>query len=774
MRPKAGQTVDLRTHKRYVQLAASHAVSDVYDALVELITNADDSYHDLYRAGKRSRDGGDVLIEHEERRRGARSLIHVRDKAAGMDGDALYSALAVIGEYSGDRGSRGYMGRGAKDCTAIGDLTYESVVDGRYYRASITHTLEFTLEVDGQRINDEIRERLGIPHGNGTSATIRLRDGLSLPRLSSLQDNLPQHFALRDLMSESSDTRVLIRREQNGAAGRATRLVYRPPVGELVVDEVFGVPGYDEVTASLRIWRTQEELPDSSAGRRFDLYGILVQAERAIHENCIPAEGLKREHGIQRYFGVLQCSSIDTLLREYEKNRRAGAGHPKSNPSLLIDPNRKGGLERHHPFTKALMSRPAERLRELLAEDRRKASERQREIGDFRTRAYLDRLGKLVSRFMQQKLENGDFSEDDVVDIDSFIEKGILLSPTYTKIEAGKSKRMRVLARKQLFHGKRYDVAISYEEPSAIRVASKELTLEAEEDSDRVSGTFTIEGLQPVDVTLVAVETPSGAKAEALVSVGAQEQEEHEFSEPLEFRHAQFTVQVGRKRNLRLFAKVPNVVEAPATVRIRSEGKGFVLKGDCKLTPIKGAGFAVGSVTVEGRALGGKGTVIAEIGNFKARAKLKVVDRKKPGSPIRIQIVDEDFVGFRAKWGDQEGRPNLLLVGAKHKAVARYLGPSELDWPGQHSPLFRAILAEIVGESTCRRILERDAEQRPWQFGWADLKRDPLIAGDVIARLQRLLRDFLVDAHAVMLTSSEARRAWEDQPDAILEELADE
>ena len=81
MKIRVGEPVDLRTNKRYVQHVRDHAMGDVYDALVELITNADDSYGKLFRAGKRNRNGGDILIEHLEQRKGQPSYIIVRDKA---------------------------------------------------------------------------------------------------------------------------------------------------------------------------------------------------------------------------------------------------------------------------------------------------------------------------------------------------------------------------------------------------------------------------------------------------------------------------------------------------------------------------------------------------------------------------------------------------------------------------------------------------------------------------------------------------------------------
>lgn len=69
MNIRVGQVIPIEADKRYIQHVRSHAIGDVYDALVELITNADDSYNRLFVKKKRSRDGGDILIEHMEQRK---------------------------------------------------------------------------------------------------------------------------------------------------------------------------------------------------------------------------------------------------------------------------------------------------------------------------------------------------------------------------------------------------------------------------------------------------------------------------------------------------------------------------------------------------------------------------------------------------------------------------------------------------------------------------------------------------------------------------------
>src|SRR6266496_855164 len=243
MEIKIGQPVKLQTDIRYVQHNRDYAIGDVYDALVELLTNCDDSYHNLFRGQKRTRDGGDILIEQLKQRKGHTSYIVVRDKAQGMDAAKMKSALLRIGGHSSEAGNRGYMGRGAKDCSALGNVVFESIKDNRFYRCKITQDLHFILEVDGKTVGETERKRLGIPHGDGTSVTLELASNIRVPHLDTLAQELPWHYALRDILSVNSDTRALLRKV--GTNGHSSMpLVYRPPEGDLVIDEEFDIEGY--------------------------------------------------------------------------------------------------------------------------------------------------------------------------------------------------------------------------------------------------------------------------------------------------------------------------------------------------------------------------------------------------------------------------------------------------------------------------------------------------------------------------------------------------
>ncbi len=175
--------------------------------------------------------------------------------------------------------------------------------------------------------------------------------------------------------------------------------------------------------------------------------------------------------------------------------------------------------------------------------------------------------------------------------------------------------------------------------------------------------------------------------------------------------------------------------------------------------PVAGSNYARGIVTVQGRKLNAKAEVKATANGREAITHVKVVQKPdEQGVPFKFELRDEDFGNFRAMWADHEGKPHLLLVSTRHPSISRYLGPAPA-YEGQNELHFRVLLAEIIAEAVCSKSLELESKELTWEFRWADLKEDHLIANSVRASLQQRLRTFVVDAHATMLSNVEVAKA---------------
>ena len=199
------------SNPRYWQQNARMAIRDVCDALVEVITNADDRYVVL------KTKKGRIEIEVERKRKGGPSVIRVRDFADGMTSEVMKKKIKRLGDRDASgladgENVRGTNSRGAKDVAILGGVTFESIAaDGQYHKCEITPRGKFTLHKsskDGPGLN---RESLRIPEGTGTVVTIMVDQEIAqVPQHDKLRQNLSQLVVLRDILA-SPEREVILR-----------------------------------------------------------------------------------------------------------------------------------------------------------------------------------------------------------------------------------------------------------------------------------------------------------------------------------------------------------------------------------------------------------------------------------------------------------------------------------------------------------------------------------------------------------------------------------
>jgi hypothetical protein len=648
------------------------------------------------------------------------------------------------------------MARGAKDCSELGRLVFESIKDDHYAKCELTPQAKFIALV-ARRATRQNREQLGIHRGNGTVATLYIDGSQKFPRFDRIARDLPRHFALRDILAENSPTKLTLRNVNR--RDEEESLVYGPPLGEIVFDEVFAVEPYG-VTAHLRILRAPEPFDDDGERDRFRRSGFLIKAVRAIHECTLFSQEFERDPLAKKYFGRVECEYIDVLLREYDKRREAGLPSLPENPALLIDPNRQRGLNRDHPFTKALFLTPMERLRAVIAADRENQRVQKREISNRETQARLSRLAKKATEFLKQQLEDVQLSNGEEFENSAF-KNGTLIFPPFLNLAVGQERTLTYYVKTALLDRVIGDKVVRITANSTVlTVIDSTVEIKPHKSKeDRYLGTFRLRGDALQDNIEIRAVLDGLPPASATVSIKDKSVEQHVFEYPLEFEYREYRVREGSRRSLQLYAKYPEVVVAPTTVAVESRDiSAIAIRGTCTLAPVAGTNYATGTVIVQGRKLHAKAEVNASANGRTAIAQARVVQSPpESGVDIKIELRDEDYGKFRALWADREQKPNLLLVSARHKSVSRYLGPGP-EFEGQNSPLFRVLLAEIVAESVARRALVLECKERTRDFRWADLKEDHLIADDVFTNLQQRIRDFVADAHEIMLTEAEIRK----------------
>lgn len=292
---------------RYLSQSSRATIKNIYDALVELITNADDSYKRLEAAGK-SIDG-EIEVTVKRERGGICKEFAVKDKAEGMDNNDLVNAMRIGGQTSGieaENPVRGFFGRGLKEvCIALGEAEIIAVKGGKKY----------TLYMYPDGYDDSfLNTRLNTQEPNGTEVIVKVKkEQLKVPGRDTFIQQLQNHYALRDIIRR----RIVFLIFEDGTRGIIRSVLkFEPPNGKEVVNKLVTLRRSRE-EIRLRIWETEEPLKD---GRPFGLAGILIKIV-----GCpVDVYQYPNEPAALYFWGEATCDSILPKLKEWSETGDPG------------------------------------------------------------------------------------------------------------------------------------------------------------------------------------------------------------------------------------------------------------------------------------------------------------------------------------------------------------------------------------------------------------------------------------------------------------------
>ena len=190
----------LEYHDRFALQQADQAIrKDMVRALVELITNSNDSYHRLEEAGIET--SGLIIIEIQRKMKNG--ILRIRDYAEGMDADTMNQAVGTYGAptsgFLEGQSVRGLWGRGLKDSFyGLGHGTVTSIKDGYFYQSHLfieDGAPMYEPPGDGVPVTEKQRKQFHIPEGNGTVMEIILsRPDVPVPRVDTLRFQVAAAF----------------------------------------------------------------------------------------------------------------------------------------------------------------------------------------------------------------------------------------------------------------------------------------------------------------------------------------------------------------------------------------------------------------------------------------------------------------------------------------------------------------------------------------------------------------------------------------------------
>ncbi|MEQ8201241.1 MAG: ATP-binding protein [Syntrophomonadaceae bacterium] len=370
----------------------SRRFASIEKALVELITNSDDSYSRLENKGQCI--DGRISVSYERFQKGA--VIKVADRAEGMSLERMRSVLSYGGAHSlmaqGEAGGRGYFGRGLKQAVyGLGHGWIESVYQGRLARIDLFRDEKGAYlfdDWDGDReVQAKDRTRLNLPEEiNGTQVTIVIENLLvNIPYYHSLVMAVKNNIYLRDVMTRRDVE--LINISKAGKKQTTLQLRFEEPEAEMLIgpDE----PGSFKFDG--RVWPyslTLKKATDAELVLKGDerTNGLLVVSGTAVFD-C-QFFHYENQLGTEFLFGKVVCPGLAEML---------AAGHP------VISDEREG-LNLKDPFVAAFTAAVSTRIADIIKREQIRLSHFDRAATSRRTQRMIEQVLQRMNQIAVEDL----------------------------------------------------------------------------------------------------------------------------------------------------------------------------------------------------------------------------------------------------------------------------------------------------------------------------------------------------------------------------------
>lgn len=479
-------------------------IRSIPDAVVELVTNSDDSYKTMDEGGKSVQKLIRIFVH---RLKGGKCKeLKVIDFAAGMTKDKLEEALKFGGKTSGfeaGRSVRGLFGKGLKEVIIrLGEGEIYTIKDNRLSAVKMWFEKGITCYSDIEELNasEGIREEIGLENGSGTVVKINVKDDkITVPDYKTFKPQIENHFALRDINSSPIRNIQLEFQSYTKNTKWESRLKYQCPQGKSVFDKNVSLPKYGD-NMHIRIFESVRPL-SSPRNNPFGQAGLLIKTEGAILDNKLFKH--ENDQAALYFFGEVFCKGIaDRVRREFKEHGGTG----------LIDPNR-GGIEWQHEYCRTIQNTMEKILSPFI---QRKKEELEKGIERKKVpqtvQKMLKKLCSLLNRFAKDELveprEKIEFSEIDELTI----------KPEKANIEVNKPRPFSIYAPLDLISiGKEPVCKIESDNPNNIQCLTEDVHLSSHsEHPTLLYGTFKLVGRTLGEKAIVSVKL---GECEALTQV---------------------------------------------------------------------------------------------------------------------------------------------------------------------------------------------------------------------------------------------------------------
>lgn len=470
---------------RLIKSLADSTVRGVMDAVVELVTNSDDSYARIEQEGKLHSGRIDIHIN-----RGAGGHckeLKIIDEAGGMDYQSLRKAIEFSGETSGfkeGRSVRGFFGRGLKESIlALGVGTILSLKNRVLSRALIYYDegakeSKYDLSAPIQNLSQEELLENNLISDSGTVVIIKVTNSKKDHILGrhNIQEQIIKFFPLRDINSSLKRAVYLHFSdiESKDKYSSDIPVIYKKPEGKLVFDEDRKILNS---VAHFKIYESLEQLqtPKNPTGEA----GLLIKTEGAILDNQL--FGFETDPNGLFFFGEITAPGIAQAIRSGDES--------------IIDTNR-AGLAWNHPYNKELEIISKEIIGKLIQERKERLKlEKKVELTEPINNLF-NKLCKELSDLAKDELEDKEPGPGEV--------KTFVIKPLFANIDPESPRTLSVYCPKYLSEDEGTKVVNLLSSNSSIKLLNDSITLEQyKRDQDILKATFKLAGENEGEVALI-------------------------------------------------------------------------------------------------------------------------------------------------------------------------------------------------------------------------------------------------------------------------------
>ncbi len=669
---------------------ATMVQNDPVRALVELITNSDDSYARLEAGGEQV--SGKILVDIIERRSGEPSIIRVSDEAEGFSAEELELKLGRMGESTSGLEDgvavRGFFGDGLKEALLGlgGGGTVYAIQDNRFVSAELRWEggePTFYPPVPPSRVTRALRRQYQLPT-QGSTVEIEVGSNIRLPRHETLQQDLMLHVALRDIV-QNPDRQLFLRRVSSaGKELKTDQITYHDPLAAPEFKPVTAegrVPGYENAKFTLVVKRAKEELTGAEMGMK-RIGGLVVQSKRALVD--ITLFGHENRPGTERLFGRLTCDYLYDMLSKGE----------------MVVTKYRAGLAKENEFVKRLAAE-VDKILEPIVKQEANRLQQLAHAEDPLTRRRLDEARRELNKIAHDELELTGPGDEAAPAPFQF-------EYTNYRVYVGDSRVSRLLISSDILDG-----------PQTVKLSAPSKEVEIEPTRLRIDPQEAIQGRITAELTLkgkdlleegflVAQLGPHRTEARLVVM------EPPPPPKPFSFEHDNYRATVGQWRDVVLRIQVSRVLSGPNEVTFSIEGENIRFRPDSvQVEPSQArSDWLPVTVQVFGDQVGQTDTLVATMNRHVAKTTITISTQREHNKREDKGGLIQDIIFDDTK--ENPAQRTLFLDGViriyvNEPSIRRYLKRPE----DRNAPAGRAVQAELVLQAFCRYLAVRKTEIEP-------------------------------------------------------------